>query len=256
MYKFADTRKHLFPQETILPISAMEYDGMYFEQEIVGYRTLYVEGREMLSPQVDVQSVNRGVIVTDQSLPERILTVHYMIENNDPDDILVEFRRLLNLLYRSEDVKIKFNDELDVFYQGRFSSAETPPGNVYSFTSSFSILCSDPYKFSEKLYVTDEEIKQEFPYKITPEYLKVTTRMNGPTIITDGLKSIKISSLLPNSGIRVEFRHDETNLYVNGDLLNKKLELDSDLENFYLFKGQKIACNNGPVEVGYRTVML
>lgn len=46
MYKFVDTTESQEEQE--LPSEALNFNGVYFENVIPGYRTLYVSGREMI----------------------------------------------------------------------------------------------------------------------------------------------------------------------------------------------------------------
>lgn len=43
MYKFVDTTER--QEEQILPSEALNFNGVYFENVIPGYRTLYVSGR-------------------------------------------------------------------------------------------------------------------------------------------------------------------------------------------------------------------
>lgn len=43
-YKFIDVDDNV---ETFLPAEAMSYDGIFLENEIEGYRTLNVSGREV-----------------------------------------------------------------------------------------------------------------------------------------------------------------------------------------------------------------
>ncbi len=47
----------------------MMYDGMYLEDLIDGYQTLTVEGREMLSVEVEQQEIQIGSIITNQKIP-------------------------------------------------------------------------------------------------------------------------------------------------------------------------------------------
>ncbi|MGC3014271.1 phage tail protein, partial [Enterococcus faecium] len=66
MYSFKDTTINLTSSKLFLPTSAMMYDGMYLEDLIEGYQTLTVEGREMLSVEVEQQEIQIGSIITNQ----------------------------------------------------------------------------------------------------------------------------------------------------------------------------------------------
>ena len=50
MYKFVDTTERQEAQ--ILPSEALNFNGVYFENVISGYRTLYVSGREMIETEI------------------------------------------------------------------------------------------------------------------------------------------------------------------------------------------------------------
>lgn len=75
MYKFTDITEWQDVQS--LPSVAMEYDGYFLENEIKGYTTLKVKGREMLN--VDIETENpsgrNGSYITGQTLPARELTI-------------------------------------------------------------------------------------------------------------------------------------------------------------------------------------
>lgn len=113
MYSFKDTTINLNSSKRFLPTSAMMYDGMYLEDLIEGYQTLTIEGREMLSVEVEQQEIQIGSIITNQKIPSRTLKITYKLEDRDPEKLQFKFKELLNYLYRNEDVEIRFHDELD-----------------------------------------------------------------------------------------------------------------------------------------------
>ena len=101
--------------------SAVNYDGKFIENYIEGYQTLYVEGREMLSLEIESEKVNVGVRVSSQRLPERTLTIHFKLEEKNPVEFQRSFNKLMRLLLQGmEDVEIHFNDELDMYLPGRY----------------------------------------------------------------------------------------------------------------------------------------
>ena len=59
MYNFRDTIA-FSEYESWIPSSAMIYDNRVFEEEIEGYQTLYVEGREMLSLEFETEKMTVG----------------------------------------------------------------------------------------------------------------------------------------------------------------------------------------------------
>ena len=51
MYTFIDVNKA--SESDVLPSEALKINGKYIENQITGYRTLNVSGREALSPELD-----------------------------------------------------------------------------------------------------------------------------------------------------------------------------------------------------------
>ena len=52
MYDFIDTTQAQASAGSSLPAEAMSYNGVYLENEIAGYRTLSVSGRDLLGSEV------------------------------------------------------------------------------------------------------------------------------------------------------------------------------------------------------------
>ena len=253
MYKFEDTIKRERISDITLPISAMNYDGIWLEEAIEGYRTLTVSGREIIAPEIQSESVHVGSIISSQRLPSRTLKITYQIKNDDPETILVNYRWLMEYLYREQDVPIYFNDELDVLYHGRFSGSDEVPGDRYTITASFDIYCADPRKYSTKTFFADEAIVIRFPYTTKPVKISVKVKKNGGIVVTDGDKNIKISESL-KSGDLVVFDFLAGQVFINGLNKTSLLDLTSDFENFYLKQGQKITCSNGSLTIEYKEV--
>ena len=144
MYKFIDTTE---VSERWLPSEALKLNGQYIEDQIAGYRTLNVAGREALSP--DVATYNTGIRdgskAKGKRYPERIITVKYQIiaESNEA------FREAFNKLGRILDVEnaeLIFEDEPDKFFVGTpCAVSEVEPGRN-AVVGEFEILCADPFK--------------------------------------------------------------------------------------------------------------
>lgn len=256
MYPFMDTQKNERYIEEYTPTSAMYYDGILLEGVIEGYQTLSVEGREMISVGIESESIQVGSIITNQTLPSRTLTVKYKLEDNDPEKLQKKFDLLMWYLYKTKDVPIQFNDELDYTYHGRFSSANTVAGDTNRIVSSFDIYCADPRKYS-KQYQSSGKIATYIPYPIIPDVVRVTLSSPTSVKVTNGSLSMSITGASIKAGDVVEFRNKDGEVYVNG--VNKTAILDwagGQLEEFTLKKGDEVKTNNGKVEVLYRVVML
>lgn len=256
MYPFMDTQKNERYIPEYIPTSAMYYDGILFEKVIEGYQTLSVEGRELISVGIESESIQVGSIITNQTLPSRTLTVKYKLEDNDAEKLQKKFDLLMWYLYKTKDVPIQFNDELDYTYHGRFSSANTVAGDTNRIVSSFDIYCADPRKYS-KQYKSKGEIATYIPYPVVPDVVRV--KLSAPTSVkvTNGSLSMSITGASIVAGDVVEFRNREGSVYVNG--VDKTNVLDwagGQLEDFYIKKGDVVKTNNGSLEVFYRVVAL
>ncbi|MGX7202259.1 phage tail protein [Enterococcus plantarum] len=255
MYYFEDTTKKVHKDELILPSSAMMYDGVYLEKRIDGYRTLAVTGREMLSLNIETQETQVGSIKLNQKLPARTIKVSYQLIGKDANDVQKKYHQLMRLLYKESDVEIRFKDELDYHYHGQYITTDDVRGDTNSIIASFEILCTDPKKYSV-LLKTDGIITTYLPYQTTPEQIKVTVAVFGSLMITNGAKTIKITSYNLSAGDQVVFDFLKGKVFVNELDQTFLLDLESDFENFIIKEGQIIQCNNGKMTISYREVQL
>lgn len=154
MYNFTDSTE--FNGQKFLPSEAMNFNGKFIENQIEGYRTLYVSGREGQS--VEINSLKLGISagkwISTTTIPERILTIGYQIQAKDSRELNNKQRELFQILsgnsrigYPNENVRISFNDDPDVYYFGMLSEFNSVPEGQLSYSSTFSVSCSDPFKY-------------------------------------------------------------------------------------------------------------
>ena len=147
MYEFIDVNQTSGGMS--LPSEALQINGEYIENLITGYRTLTVEGREALSPELDTYEtgIRDGATLKNKKYPPRIIRITYQIIA----DSNTAFRNAYNELARILDVKdaqLIFADEQDKFFTGTPSYiGEVTPGRN-SVVGEFEILCTDPFKYS------------------------------------------------------------------------------------------------------------
>lgn len=254
MYGFRDTVRNNDYKKWI-PTSALIYDNVMFEEIIEGYQTLYVEGREMISLDFETEKKNVGIYISSQRLPERSLTVHYQLIEQNPVEFQRSFKKLMRLLYRENDVEIHFNDELDTYYYGYYSAAETVAGNVHSVVSSFTITCADPRKYS-KIFETNEQIFEYLPYEITPVSINFTAVKDNSVKVTNGRQTISITNAALKKGNKIEMLISEGKILVNGENKTRILDLTSPFKNFTITTGDVVKSDNGTPLVRYRAVWL
>jgi len=148
MYEFIDTIE-TSDGANILPSEALKINGIYIENEIKGYRTLKVEGRELLESEIsDIQIGNsNGSRYRSKRNPSRAITVTYRLETHSAKEFRVKFNRL-NYLLDQEELKLIFLDEPDKYFIGTKSVVDEVEPGLLSVVSQFTFYCADPYKYS------------------------------------------------------------------------------------------------------------
>lgn len=151
MYGFKDTigRQDLLQ----LPSEAMQINGAYIESLVSGYRTLYVKGREALSPDIVTGEVGirDGSYRKSKRFPAREIIVGYQLIADTPQEFISRFRTLNDVL-NVEDAELIFLDEPDKFIVGTPNGyGDIPEGNL-SIKSEFKIICDDPFFYSVEEY--------------------------------------------------------------------------------------------------------
>lgn len=147
MYTFIDTTE--VSEGVTLPSEALQINGEYIENLIDGYRTLNVQGRESLSPEVSIYEtgIRDGAQLQNRRFPARTIVVTYQLACASNEAFREAFNALGGIL-NVEDARLIFNDEQDKFFIGTPAGLdEVEPGRNY-IVSSFEILCTDPFKYS------------------------------------------------------------------------------------------------------------
>lgn len=135
------------------PKLSCSIDGIWLEDEVPGFRTSYVDGRESYS--VNIEELTSKKIVgsryVGRSLPVRELNIHYYITTDTYEQFQKSFNKLRSLLWSKEEKKIIFGDEPDVYFEGTAKST-TPKYivNKHNAEGDITIHCSKPFKYSVK----------------------------------------------------------------------------------------------------------
>ena len=147
MYDFRDTNEYLTNKP--IPAEAMQINEVYLENEIEGYRTLYVKGREALSPELETYEVGtkNGEIRKSKRYPARVITVGYQLISTDAEAFREAYNTLGSIL-NVNDAEIIFNDEPDKFFIGTPTLVDEVDPGKNSVTGEIEITCLDPLKYS------------------------------------------------------------------------------------------------------------
>lgn len=188
MYKFVDPNTS--SEVVSLPPEALCYNGKYLENEIPGYRTLWVTGRELVEADIQEQKINGldGSIYLNKRYSTRKITVGYQLLAESNKAFRDAFNKM-NLLLSGEQVEISFADEIDKYFIGTKSESEIPNEGTNSIVSKFEIYCTDPFKYSKTLKeftptvnedgVLECTIKNEGSMSANVEYEVINSQANG-----------------------------------------------------------------------------
>ena len=156
MYNFIDVTE--VSEGTLLPSEALQINGEYIENQIDGYRTLNVSGRESLSPELSYfeTGIRDGSVLNSRRYPARILVVTYQLIA-DSNEAFREAYNKLGKILNVENAQLIFNDEQDKFYIGTPSAiGEIEPGRN-AVVGEIEIFCADPFKYSVLEYEAEPE---------------------------------------------------------------------------------------------------
>lgn len=260
MYEYValNERKSSFEQ---LPSEAMLLDGVPLEEQLDGYRTLSVSGREIMKQDIEtVRRTGNGSIFLRSSYPSRVITVRYELKATDN----AQFRELynrLNKLLKGSQRELRFVDEPEFAFYGTFSDASDVPPGVNTVIGDFSFFCADPFKYANKRTLTGTDtitFAIDDTYQTLPDRITVTPNASTATItVQTGDKELKLEqgSFLANKPVTFDFIQQAV-WNENGDMM-EKLALSSDFEEFYIQSGTPITfVQGGNISVTVREVAL
>lgn len=149
LYGFRDTTDTSGALGSNLPSEAMNFNGKFLENEIPGYRTLTVSGRELIGSEFKAKEIEGldGTIWKEKYLKPRTITVKYQINASSNKEFRDAYNKM-NLLLSGEQVKIYFNDETDKYFIGTKTSNDEVDGGTNYVIGEIEIYCSDPRKYS------------------------------------------------------------------------------------------------------------
>lgn len=184
MYAFVDTVNSGIVG-TNLPTEAMSYNGIYLENEIDGYRTLSVTGRELMECKVKDVEIDGadGSYYRYKTTPTRTITVRYQLLARGSREFREAFNKM-NKLLSGEQVKVIFNDETDKYFIGTKTSNTQVDGGSNNVIGEIEIYCTDPCKYSttEKEFTATDgvlNIVNEGTVPVSIDYDITTTSETG-----------------------------------------------------------------------------
>jgi predicted phage tail component-like protein len=163
----------------------MSYNGVYLENEIDGYRTLSVTGRELMESEVKHTEIDGmdGSYYRYKTTPARTITVRYQLRARGSREFREAYNKM-NKLLSGEQVKVIFNDESDRYFIGTKTSNTQVDGGSNNVIGEIEIYCSDPRKYSstEKEFTATDgvlNIVNEGTVPVSIDYDVQTTSETG-----------------------------------------------------------------------------
>lgn len=245
-----------------LPSEALLHNSVYIENQIEGYRTLSVQGRELIGQEVNTipRTGVDGSVFINKRYPERYITVFYKLEAETRKGFREKFNRL-NRILTGGNRTFRFRDELDYHFTGVLENVDTVPPGVNSVVSSFTLLCTDPFKYKDEVTVSGLSpiIKRSSLYRILPSRIVLTMLSSGTgdIVLTHGLSSIRLRNMNYQKGDLIFF--DFTTFNVNSESVNllRRMDLSSNFESFNLINGLPVTVSPGAnIRVDYKEVDL
>ena len=160
MYNFIDVTAKA-SDVVLLPSEALMLNGQYIENQIKGYRTLHVQGREALSPELSTYEtgIRDGSKRLYKRFPARVIIVTYQLIAESNEAFREAYNKLGGIL-NVEDAEMIFADEPDKFFTGTPSLVgEVEPGKN-SVIGTIEFLCTDPFKYSVVEYTATTDLDQ------------------------------------------------------------------------------------------------
>lgn len=148
MYEFVDTIERPL-DNNLLPAEAVKFNGVWLDQEVAGFRTLHVRGRELMECEIADEQMGslNGTQYQYKRYPARTITVTYQLMAKT-DAAFREAYNKLNLLLAAEQAELLFNDETDKYFIAtKASNSEVSPG-TNCVTGEIYFYCTDPLKYS------------------------------------------------------------------------------------------------------------
>ena len=181
MYEFIDV-DHKQPNAPF-PAEALKINGNYIENLIDGYRTLYVEGRELLPSELigNESDTKDGFIYRGRRYPERRITVTYQLVQKSSYEFRDAFNMLNGILCK-ENSELIFNDEPDMYFIGTLEGVDSVEPGTNNTVGSFSFICADPFKYSvNKTVLNIEKGKNIFDVNYRGTHKAYPTLIIKPT---------------------------------------------------------------------------
>lgn len=133
----------------------LTFGDEYLENLVDGFSIISVVGREIL-PQTILANKNEyldGQTYFGSKVEPRELEFTYQIKANNPSELMSRYKKLNYYLTEKIELMFSFQDE-SLYYRGVVTAVGEIPAGTLKHISTFTITCSDPYKYSASKQVS------------------------------------------------------------------------------------------------------
>ena len=261
-YEFRDTQVYT-GSEYLIPSEAMyiwwKDSFKLIEDNIDGYKTLNVSGRELFSRDVSIDKLNGsdGGMYTQATYPKRIIKVKYLLNSKNNEDFRRNFE-YLNYMLSKQQFRFKFHDDPNFEWVGTVSSVEAFPEGTNNGVGTFEVTCSDPFKRLttpvNNTGIGTVNILQPLYFGTVPDSIEVVPSkdLNNLTVTDRDLKIELNGSISKNSKLEILPDMAESPILINGVDKTDYLNLTSDLENFTILTNDHIVCSDDKAKISIK----
>ncbi|OEH66127.1 distal tail protein Dit [Lactobacillus mulieris] len=254
-YDFQDINKKPLTRPVLSP-EAIYINGIPIEDQIDGFYTLNVSGRELVPHTISTQEVasSDGSMFLNARYANRSIKVNYRLLAKNDTDYREKFE-LLNYLLSPKRFDFKFYDDPFYFWTGTVTSVEEPAAGQNFAKGSFTIECTSPFKrrIEPVTYDNSEDgvirISEPAYFETLPDEIKLVIGSKTSSIsIRNDTRVIKlVGSFNAGDTLRIVFSdipEKDSAIYLNNNLKLDLLDLTSDFENFVVKYQDVISVDN------------
>lgn len=259
MYDFREVGIYDGYEDDNIPSEALIINDIPMELQIDGFQTLNVTGRELIAKKIQSQDVDNmdGNLFMEASYPTRDITIKYLLSASSNREFRRKFE-LLNYYLKNDQFIFGFNDDREYFYIGTLSGVEAFPEGTNKGVSSFTITCSDPFKYKRKqsVYISTTAsvtINEPILYPTLPDEMAITisSSISSFTVKSGSLVLTFKGSFVSSDVVTIRPMADNQ-ILLNGVPNVDIMTFDSPLEIFKLQENSVVASSIGKLAIKIR----
>lgn len=224
--------------------------GVPLEDQIDGYQTLNVLGRELSPYALESQGVtgSDGELFLSANIPKKELIIKYQLITGSNQEFREKYARL-NYLLNNKQMRFYFFDDPQFEYVGTLSGATEPKPGSNVINSDFTITLLDPFKRlkDQTVYHGKNQVRINEPayYSTVPDQIEIIINSEDNNIkIDNGEHTISLTGNFSlGDKVVIDFTED-AKVLLNSENHLELLDLNSDFENFAIKQGSVITCSN------------